>query len=130
MSTCCSDYATNVYLREHLCYTAIRKRAKIVRTSEEVIDLIIKIRKEKAITLSELAKKTGIAKSTLSRYENKSREFPLSLIGSFAQVLGESVSFLLGLDDGITGLYRQLNTANKREVIKYVQHLIDTQKLS
>ncbi|HFI0682626.1 TPA: helix-turn-helix domain-containing protein, partial [Streptococcus suis] len=42
---------------------------------------------EKNINLSELARRVGIAKSSLSRYINKTREFPLNKVSSFAQAL-------------------------------------------
>lgn len=107
----------------------ISQGVRIVRTSEEVIDLIIKIRMDKAISLSELARETGIAKSTLSRYESKLRTFPLNKVEVFAEALDEDVSYLLGLNSWeITGLYEKLNTVNKYRAKEYLQHLINEQE--
>ncbi len=104
---------------------------KIVRTSEEVIDSIVKIRTRKAISLSELARRTGIAKSTLSRYESGSRTFPLNKAETFAVALDVDVGNLLGLPNGeIASLYGQLSSENKRKVIVYVQNLVKRQQKS
>lgn len=69
-----------------------------MRSSKEVIDLIKKLREDRKMSLDELAKRVGIAKSTLSRYENSQREFPINDIGKYADVLGTSIEYLLGID--------------------------------
>ena len=56
-----------------------------MRTNDEIIDLIIKLKNDKNMSLSELARQTGIAKSALSRYFNKSRQFPLNKANDFAK---------------------------------------------
>lgn len=47
--------------------------------------------------MEELAKRTGIAKSTLSRYENQLRDFPVNDVGKFADALDTSIEYILGL---------------------------------
>ncbi|MBC1402105.1 helix-turn-helix transcriptional regulator [Listeria booriae] len=69
-----------------------------MRTNEEIIDLIVKLRKEQGLSLSRLAEKINMPKSTLSRYENYSREFPLNKADVFASALGVSTQYLLGFD--------------------------------
>ena len=66
-------------------------------TSEEVIELIKKKRIQKKLSVEELANKVGIGKSTLSRYENKLRKFPLHDLDRYAQALGCSTETLLGI---------------------------------
>lgn len=70
-----------------------------MNSSKEVIDLIMKLAKEKKMSLTKLAESVGVAKSTLSRYKNGEREFPINDIGKYADVLGVSVEYLLGLDE-------------------------------
>lgn len=83
---------------------------------------------DRAISLSELARKTGIAKSTLSRYENKSRTFPLNYVDRFATALNVQVSDLLGLHDmEIAELYEQLDAANRYKARAYLQKLVAEQ---
>lgn len=68
-----------------------------MNNSSEVIKLIKKLREEKGLTVEELAKRVGIAKSTLSRYENGQRSFPINDIGKYADVLDTSIEELLNL---------------------------------
>jgi transcriptional regulator with XRE-family HTH domain len=53
------------------------------------------IRQEKRLTLDELAKKTGFAKSYLSQIENLKREPPISTLTKIAFVLGVDIFFLI-----------------------------------
>jgi transcriptional regulator with XRE-family HTH domain len=53
------------------------------------------IRQEKRLTLDELARKTGFAKSYLSQIENLKREPPISTLAKIAYVLGVDVFFLI-----------------------------------
>lgn len=69
-----------------------------MRTSKEIINLIKKMREEKGWSLEELARRVGVAKSTLSRYESGQREFPINDIGQYADVLGTTVEYLLGIE--------------------------------
>jgi len=50
------------------------------------------------MSLEELARRVGVAKSTLSRYENEQREFPINDLGQYADVLGTTVEYLLGIE--------------------------------
>ncbi|URZ88522.1 helix-turn-helix domain-containing protein [Floricoccus penangensis] len=65
--------------------------------SEQIVDLIIKEKDKQNLSLSELARRTGLAKSTLSRYFNKTREFPLNRASDFAKSLNVPTEYLLGL---------------------------------
>lgn len=68
-----------------------------MRSNKEIVDLIKQLMQQKGLTLSELARRTGVAKSTLSRYLNGSREFPLKLAETFAEPLDTTSEFLLGI---------------------------------
>lgn len=69
-----------------------------MRTNEEIIQILMDKLGEKNISMSELARRTGIAKSTLSRYFNKTREFPLNRADTFTKVLGITTEYLLGME--------------------------------
>lgn len=69
-----------------------------MRSSNEIIKIIKNLRENKKMSLEELSKRVGIAKSTLSRYENGQRDFPINDIGKYAMVLEVSVEHLLGID--------------------------------
>lgn len=54
--------------------------------------------KEQNLSLSELARRVGVAKSAVSRYLNLTREFPLNRAEDFAKALSISTEYLLGFD--------------------------------
>ena len=54
--------------------------------------------KEQDMSLSELARRVGVAKSAVSRYLNLTREFPLNRTEDFAKALSISTEYLLGFD--------------------------------
>ncbi|MCI5760937.1 MAG: XRE family transcriptional regulator [Ligilactobacillus agilis] len=68
-----------------------------MRNNTEVIDQIIELTKQQGLSISELARRTDMAKSAVSKYFNKSREFPLNRLEKFAQALNVSADELLGL---------------------------------
>lgn len=69
-----------------------------MHTSNDVIKLVKQLREKKKMTVDELAKKVGVAKSTQSRYENGQRDFPINDIGKYAEALDTSVEYLLGIE--------------------------------
>lgn len=59
-------------------------------------------RKNSGLSYDQLAEKTGLAKSTLQRYEKGSiRNLPIDVVPTLASALEVSQSFLLGLDYAI-----------------------------
>lgn len=58
-----------------------------MRTSEEIIDYLNKIRQEQNVSISELARRVGMAKSGVSRYFNHTRKFPINRVPRFAKAL-------------------------------------------
>jgi len=70
-----------------------------MRSSNEIIRLIKKLRENKKMSVEELATRVGIAKSTQSRYENEQRDFPINDIGLYANALNTEVEFLLGIGE-------------------------------
>jgi len=69
-----------------------------LRSNDEIINLVNKLREEQRISLSELARRVEMAKSGLSRIFNKTRGFPVNRAEDFANALGVSVEYLLGFD--------------------------------
>ncbi|OIS52240.1 transcriptional regulator [Staphylococcus equorum] len=59
-----------------------------MRNSEQIGKYIKQIRQQKQMSVTDLAKKVDINKSTLSRYENGSRKIPMEDIADFANALG------------------------------------------
>lgn len=58
-----------------------------MRNNEEIISLIKSYLDNSSMSMSELATKAGVSKSTLSRYLSGSRVFPLNKADDFASAL-------------------------------------------
>lgn len=68
-----------------------------MRTNAEIVDLIIHLYKERGWSLSELSRKVDMPKSSLSRYFNKNRQFPLNKVPVFSDILGVSSEYIYGI---------------------------------
>lgn len=110
-----------------------------MRTNEEIIDLIIEICNKNDISQNELARRVSMAKSAISRYFNKTREFPLNRAADFAIALGVDTDFLLGVnkneskqlnknEEMLLNKYSKLNDLGQKEAIKRVSELTEIEK--
>lgn len=70
-----------------------------MRTNAEIIDLITDLMNKKGFTSNELARKVGASKSTISRYLNKSRQFPVNKVDDYAKVFNVTSEYILGFDE-------------------------------
>lgn len=69
-----------------------------MKSNDEIIKTLEDLRaKENGMSISELARRVGMAKSAVSRYFNGTREFPLNKADDFAAVLHTTTEELLGL---------------------------------
>lgn len=68
-----------------------------MHSNDEIMDVLDRLKKEKDLSISEIARRVGMAKSAVSRYFNRTREFPLNRAEDFARVFGISAEELLGL---------------------------------
>lgn len=104
-----------------------------MRTNEEIVTIIENRTKEKGLSLSELARRVDMAKSAISRYFNRTREFPLNKIDDFAQALDLDPAYILGFtktgnhQDDINSIYNQLEDSRQRKVYSYAKYELDEQ---
>ena len=70
----------------------------VLRSSKEIIDYLNKLRQEQDMSISELARQVGMAKSGVSRYFNHTREFPINRAPEFAKALHVKVEDILGVE--------------------------------
>ncbi|MFA1327221.1 LexA family transcriptional regulator [Streptococcus dysgalactiae] len=105
-----------------------------MRTNSEIISLIQSKVEERKMSMSELARNVGIAKSTMSRYFNKTREFPLNRADDFAKALNISTEFLLGIDlnnevdsSELLGIYRELEEQRRMIVLDTAKEQLEEQ---
>lgn len=69
-----------------------------MRENSEIVDIVISLYKQKGWSLSEFARKLEMPKSSLSRYLNKNRQFPVNKTEIFADKLNTTVEYILGLE--------------------------------
>lgn len=69
-----------------------------MRNSKEIINIIKKKREQLNISQRELAKLTGLNNSTISRYENLQRDFPINDLPIFCKVLGLDLNEVLNIE--------------------------------
>lgn len=82
-----------------------------MKTNDEIINTLLKLKNEQHLTLSELARRVNMAKSALSRYFNKTREFPLNNVDAFAKALHTTPEYILGFEKNEV---TSLNDSDKR----------------
>ena len=66
----------------------------VAETDAELIDQIIKIRKEENITQAELAERTGNTQQAISRFEQKTHSSSVKLLASIINALGYEVQLV------------------------------------
>lgn len=75
-----------------------------MRSNDEIIRYLTQLKSEQQLTISEIARRTGMAKSAISRYFNKSREFPVNKVDDFAKVFNVTPEEILGIKKETDGL--------------------------
>lgn len=123
-----------------------------MRSNDEIIDLLHNLKEQQNLSISEIARRVGMAKSAVSRYFNRTREFPLNRAESFAKAFGITQEDLLGLNNGkdqknmsleisskntnnngthksdpLFDVFHQLNKKRKKKVIDYAKFQLDEQ---
>lgn len=68
-----------------------------MRSNDEVVEYVNNLRKQRGMSINELARETGLAKSSLSRYFNKTRGFPVNKVNVFAKALHVKPEEILGV---------------------------------
>ncbi len=101
-----------------------------MRTNEEIVAIIEAKTEEKGLSLSELARRVGMAKSAISRYFNRTREFPLNKVSEFARVLDLKPEYILGFEEvehNITHIYNQLTPPRQTKVYDFASRQLHEQ---
>lgn len=69
-----------------------------MRTNDEIMDILDELKEAQNLSISEIARRVDMAKSAVSRYFNRTREFPLNRAREFAKAFGIEADYLLGMD--------------------------------
>ena len=101
-----------------------------MRTNSEIVDIIIDLCNQKGWSLSEIARKLDLPKSSISRYFNKSRQFPINKINIFADTLGVSSEYLLGIkisNNDLLDIYNKLDSKRQTKVYDFATEQLNEQ---
>lgn len=101
-----------------------------MRTNSEIVDIIIDLCNQRGWSLSEFARKLDLPKSSISRYFNKSRQLPINKINIFADTLGVSSEFLLGIkisNNDLLDIYNKLDSKRQSKVYEFASRQLDEQ---
>lgn len=101
-----------------------------MRTNSEIVDIIIDLCNQKGWSLSEFARKLDLPKSSISRYFNKSRQLPINKINLFADTLGVSSEYLLGIkisNNDLLDIYNKLDSKRQTKVYDYASRQLEEQ---
>lgn len=101
-----------------------------MRTNSEIVDIIIDLCNQKGWSLSEFARKLDLPKSSISRYFNKSRQLPINKINIFADTLGVSSEYLLGIkisNNDLLDIYNKLDSKRQSKVYDFASRQLDEQ---
>lgn len=101
-----------------------------MRTNSEIVDIIIDLCNQRGWSLSEFARKLDLPKSSISRYFNKSRQLPINKINLFADTLGVSSEYLLGIkisNNDLLDIYNKLDSKRQSKVCEFASRQLDEQ---
>lgn len=101
-----------------------------MRQNSEIVDIIIDLCNQKGWSLSEFARKLDLPKSSISRYFNKSRQLPINKINIFADTLGVSSEYLLGIkisNNDLLDIYNKLDSKRQTKVYDFASRQLDEQ---
>ncbi|MBM6411998.1 helix-turn-helix domain-containing protein, partial [Lacticaseibacillus paracasei] len=80
-----------------------------MKTNDEIIKTLNDLRNREGISISELARRVDMAKSSVSRYFNGTREFPLNYVDKFASALHTTPESLIGVSPVDSFKVKKLN---------------------
>ncbi|MEN2032813.1 helix-turn-helix transcriptional regulator [Staphylococcus hominis] len=108
-----------------------------MRNNDEIIELVTKLMDKNDLSTSELARRLNIAKSSVSRYLNKTSQFPLNKVNDFARVLNVAPEYLLGVGKYENNIqdtmaahldYSDLTEDEQKEVEQFIQFIRNRKK--
>ena len=70
-----------------------------MRTNDEIMNILDDLKSKQNLSISEIARRTGMAKSAVSRYFNRTREFPINRVNDFAKAFHIEPDYLLNIDN-------------------------------
>lgn len=66
-----------------------------MKKNDEIMDILDRLKRENNLSISEIARRVGMAKSAVSKYFTRQRKFPLNRIEDFANAFNVSADYIL-----------------------------------
>lgn len=98
--------------------------------SEQVYDFGIRLRQlreERGLSRTALAKKLGVSKETVYRYENNVQVPSLDRTKQIAVILRTSIDYLVGLDNQYTLKFPELSKEQRNALNLFLRVFVDKQ---
>ena len=98
--------------------------------NEQVYDFGIRLRQlreERALSRAALAKKLGVSKETIYRYENNVQTPSLDRTKQIAIILRTSIDYLVGLDNQYTLKFPNLSKGEREALNQFLRVFVDKQ---
>ncbi|MFU2206041.1 XRE family transcriptional regulator [Streptococcus pluranimalium] len=100
-----------------------------MNTNNEIIELINQRKSELNLSLSQLSRQVGMAKSAVSCYLHKTREFPLNRLPQFAEALDLSPETLLGIsEEDYQVIFQKLDQERREQVLDFLSQQLAQQE--
>lgn len=107
-----------------------------MNNNEKIRDILVTRRTQLGMSMSELARRLNIPKSTLSRYENLKHQYPLDEITHFSEILDLPVVDILGINpieskkeiEKTINIIKQLEEPRQKAVYNYAEQQLHEQK--
>ena len=91
-----------------------------MRTNDEIMNYLDELKSSKNLSISEIARRVGMAKSAVSRYFNRTREFPLNRVSQFAKAFNVSPDDILGINE------KNKEVQDQKDLKKFLDENLDS----
>lgn len=86
------------------------------------------LRKDRGLSQAALAKKLGVSKQTIYRYENNLQSPSLESTKQLAIILRTSIDYLVGLDSNYTVMFPSLTVAQREALSAFLRVFVEAQE--
>lgn len=86
------------------------------------------LRRDRGLSQAALAKKLGVSKQTIYRYENNLQSPSLESTKQLAIILRTSMDYLVGLDNKYTVMFPSLTAAQRKALNTFLQVFVEARE--
>ena len=98
--------------------------------SQLILNKLIEVINESGLSYGEIAKRTGIPKSSIHRYVNgQTKKIPIDAVRLIAEATGVSTSYIMGRDN-IKSKQQETPTADSDEILMFALYGADNKDIT